>query len=49
MLAQIEKRLADLPAEQRPQVVLVSVDPERDTPEQLASVREVLQIRRSSA
>lgn len=37
MLAQTEKALADLPAEQRPQIVLVSVDPQRDTPEQLAS------------
>lgn len=37
MLAQTEKALADLPAGQRPQIVLVSVDPQRDTPEQLAS------------
>jgi protein SCO1/2 len=37
MLAQVEKSLADLPAAQRPQVVLVSVDPQRDTPAQLAS------------
>ena len=37
MLAQTEKTLADLPAEQRPQIVLVSVDPQRDSPEQLAS------------
>jgi protein SCO1 len=36
-LAQVEKRLADLPAEARPQVILVSVDPQRDTPEHLAS------------
>lgn len=36
VLAQVEKQLGDLPAEQRPQIVLVSVDPERDTPEQLA-------------
>jgi protein SCO1 len=36
MLAQVEKQLADMPAEQRFQVILVSVDPERDTPEQLA-------------
>ena len=36
MLAQVEKRLADLPVEKRPRVVLISVDPERDTPEQLA-------------
>lgn len=37
MLAQTEKALGDLPTEQRPQIVLVSVDPQRDTPEQLAS------------
>ena len=37
VLAQIEKNLQDLPAALRPHVVLVSVDPERDTPEQLAS------------
>lgn len=37
VLAQAEKSLADLPATQRPQIVLVSVDPQRDTPEQLAS------------
>lgn len=36
-LAQAEKQLADLPAGLRPQVVLVSVDPQRDTPQQLAS------------
>lgn len=36
ILAQVEKQLADLPTEQRPHVVLVSVDPQRDTPEQLA-------------
>ena len=36
-LAQTNKLLADLPAEQRPQVVMISVDPERDTPERLAS------------
>jgi protein SCO1 len=36
-LAQVEKRLADLPSEERPQVILVSVDPQRDTPEHLAS------------
>ena len=35
-LAQVEKQLADLPAEQRPQIILMSVDPKRDTPEQLA-------------
>jgi protein SCO1 len=37
MLAQVEKRLADLPQSQRPQVILVSVDPQRDTPAQLAA------------
>jgi protein SCO1 len=37
LLAQVEKQLSDLPAEERPQVILVSVDPQRDTPEQLAS------------
>src|SRR5690606_16449241 len=37
VLAQVEKRLADLPQRQRPQVLLVSVDPGRDTLEQLAS------------
>jgi protein SCO1 len=37
ILAQAEKRLADLPAAQRPQIVLVSVDPQRDTPAQLAT------------
>ena len=36
LLAQVEKQLTDLPAEQRPQIILMSVDPERDTPEQLA-------------
>lgn len=36
LLAQVEKQLGDLPAEQRPQIILVSVDPQRDTPEQLA-------------
>ena len=30
-LAQMKKKLADLPAEQQPRVLLVSVDPERDT------------------
>jgi len=37
VLAQVEKSLADLPVAQRPQVILVSVDPQRDTPEQLAA------------
>jgi protein SCO1/2 len=36
LLAQVEKQLTDLPNEQRPQIVLMSVDPKRDTPEQLA-------------
>lgn len=36
ILAQVEQRLSDLPDAQRPRVVLVSVDPKRDTPEQLA-------------
>lgn len=35
LLAQVEKKLADLPAEQRPHIVLVSVDPKRDTPERI--------------
>ncbi len=37
LLAQTKKQLADLPQEQQPQVVFVSVDPERDTPERIAS------------
>ncbi|HEX7012118.1 MAG TPA: SCO family protein [Steroidobacteraceae bacterium] len=36
LLAETEKLLADLPEAGRPQVVLVSVDPKRDTPEKLA-------------
>ena len=36
LLAQVEKKLTDLPVEQRPQILLVSVDPQRDTPELLA-------------
>lgn len=36
LLARIEKSSSDLPASSQPQVVLVSVDPERDSPEQLA-------------
>jgi protein SCO1 len=32
LLAQTKKLLADLPAAQQPQVLLISVDPERDTP-----------------
>jgi protein SCO1 len=35
-LAQTNKLLADLPVERRPRVVMISVDPERDTPERLA-------------
>jgi protein SCO1/2 len=35
MLSQVDKALADLPAKQRPQFVFISVDPKRDTPEQL--------------
>lgn len=37
ILAQAEKMLADLPAARRPQVILVSVDPQRDTPAQLSA------------
>lgn len=36
-LAQTVRQLADLPAAERPRVLLVSVDPERDTAEQLAA------------
>lgn len=35
-LAETNKLLAALPAQLRPQVVMISVDPERDTPAQLA-------------
>jgi len=35
-LAETNKLLADLPAERRPRVLMISVDPERDTPERLA-------------
>ena len=35
-LADVRKRLHDLPAPELPQIVLVSVDPERDTPERMA-------------
>jgi len=35
-LAQTVRQLADLPAGQRPRVLLVSLDPERDTPDILA-------------
>lgn len=37
LLAQVEKQLTDLPTQQRPQIILMSVDPKRDTPEQLAN------------
>jgi protein SCO1 len=37
VLAQMEKSFQDLPADQRPQIILVSVDPERDTPQQLST------------
>lgn len=37
LLAKVNQSLADLPPGDRPQVVLVSVDPQRDTPQQLAS------------
>lgn len=36
LLAQVEKQLTDLPEAQRPRIVLVSVDAQRDTPERLA-------------
>jgi len=36
-LAQMKAQLADLPAQQQPGVLLVSVDPERDDPERLAA------------
>jgi protein SCO1/2 len=36
LLAQVEKQLTDLPTEQRPQIILMSVDPQRDKPAQLA-------------
>jgi protein SCO1 len=36
-LAETSKLLADLPESRRPRVVMISVDPERDTPEQLAA------------
>jgi protein SCO1/2 len=37
MLAQVNKQLADLPQAEQPQVVFVSVDPGRDTPERIGS------------
>ena len=36
-LSQTRKLLADLPETARPRVVMISVDPERDTPERLAA------------
>lgn len=36
-LGQAQKQLADLPAAQQPRVLFVSVDPERDTPEQVGA------------
>jgi protein SCO1/2 len=36
-LAQTRKLLADLPEPSRPRVVMISVDPQRDTPERLAT------------
>ena len=36
-LAQVKKKLADLPASQQPRVLLVSVDPERDPPATFSS------------
>lgn len=39
-LADVRKRVSDLPPEQQPQVMLVSVDPERDTPPVLAAYLE---------
>ena len=40
-LAQTRKLLADLPEQTRPQVVMISVDPQRDTPERLATYVKV--------
>jgi len=37
MLGDLEKSLADLPDADRPRIVFVSVDPERDTPERVAA------------
>jgi protein SCO1/2 len=34
-LAQVKGKLADLPAAEQPRVLLVTVDPERDTPDRL--------------
>jgi protein SCO1/2 len=37
VLSQMEKSFQDLVADRRPQIILVSVDPERDTPQQLSA------------
>ncbi|HEY5809118.1 MAG TPA: SCO family protein [Povalibacter sp.] len=37
MLAKTGKELANLPSDRKPQVIFISVDPKRDTPQQLAS------------
>jgi protein SCO1/2 len=37
LLASVEKSVSDLPVQQRPQVIFLSVDPKRDTPATLAS------------
>lgn len=37
LLAQVQSALADLPPAQKPQVVFISIDPRRDTPEKLAA------------
>jgi protein SCO1/2 len=37
VLAQAGRQLGDLPQAEQPRVLLVSVDPERDTPERLAA------------
>ncbi len=36
-LAAVKRRLADLPADRQPRVVMISVDPKRDTPQKLAA------------
>jgi protein SCO1 len=37
LLAQVDHKLADLPASVKPQVLMISVDPERDDPAKLAA------------
>lgn len=37
LLAQVQTGLADLPPAQKPQIVFVSIDPQRDTPEKLGA------------